>query len=257
MTVPLSEVKKNCTVSELALVNASRKPKLERLTLAEARKFAERARKLFDKWQDQNRGQARTRSRRVGYGELDNRTQIKVRIFREALKNFEARVAQLEKEGGAVAGKSSAGTPKKVRSVKHRATRAAGRAQLSEKKASLNTNVDASKKRRGKPKSAATGASTSAKAKATRSAPDAKASAQSANEPPTSAAAKKKKTQRPRKPAAAAAQQSFPSRPTDRLTAAAAAKESRIARSGLTTRVRGHVSARGKRAQGRRDSRRS
>jgi hypothetical protein len=254
MPVALSEVKRISTVSELAIVNASRKPKLAKLTLAEARKSAERARKLLNKWQDQSRGQARIRSRRVGYGELDNRTQIKVRIFREALKNFEARAAQLEKEGGAVAGKSSAGTPRKVRSAQHRATRAAGRAQLSEKKASLNTNVDASEKRRVKSRSATTGTSASAKTKATRSAPGAEASAESANEPPTSAA-KKKKLQRKRKPAAA--QQGSPSRQTDRLTAVAAAKESRIARSGLTTRVRGHVSARGKRAQGRRDSRRS
>jgi hypothetical protein len=32
-------------------------------------------------------------------------------------------------------------------------------------------------------------------------------------------------------------------------------KEQRIAKTGLTTRIRGHVSARGRRAQGRRDSR--
>jgi hypothetical protein len=256
MTIPLSEVKAICTGSELALVSASRKPKLERLTLAEARKAAQLARKLFDKWQDQNRGQARTRSRRIGYGELDNRTQLKVRIFRDALHSFEARVSQLESEGSAVAGKSSAGTPKKVRSLKHRATRAAVRAQLAEKETSLNATVGASKKRSDKPKPAATGAAPRTKSKATNSAPDAKTSAQSANEPPTTVA-KKKKAQRLRKPAAAAAQQRPSVQPTGQLAAATAAKKSRIARSGLTTRVRGHVSGRGKRAQGRRDARRS
>lgn len=256
MTIPLPEVKEICTGSELALVSASRKPKVERLTLAEARKSAQLARKLFDKWQDQNRGQARTRSRRVGYGELDNRTQLKVRIFRDALHSFETRVSQLESEGSAVVGKSSAGTPKKVRSLKHRATRAAVRAQLAEKETSLNAKPGASKKRSDKPKLAATDAARSTKLKATKPAPDAKAAAQSASEPPPSIA-KKKKAQRPRKPAAAAAQQSPSIQPPDRLTAATAAKKSRIARSGLTTRVRGHVSARGKRAQGRRDSRTS
>lgn len=37
--------------------------------------------------------------------------------------------------------------------------------------------------------------------------------------------------------------------------AAARIKKQRIAKTGLTSRVRGHVSARGRRAQGRRDSR--
>ena len=104
MAVPLSEVKVICTGSELALVSASRKPKLERLTLAEARKSAQLARKLFDKWQDQSRNQSRTRSRRTGFGELDNRTQLKVRIFQEALQDFEAHMSQLETAGNSVAG---------------------------------------------------------------------------------------------------------------------------------------------------------
>jgi hypothetical protein len=37
--------------------------------------------------------------------------------------------------------------------------------------------------------------------------------------------------------------------------AAGKVKAQRIAKTGLTSRIRGHVSARGKRAQGRRDSR--
>jgi hypothetical protein len=37
--------------------------------------------------------------------------------------------------------------------------------------------------------------------------------------------------------------------------AASKAKNQQIAKTGLTSRVRGHVSARGKRAQGKRDSR--
>ncbi len=253
MAVPLSEVKVICTGSELALVSASRKPKLERLTHAEARKSAQLARKLFDKWQDQSRNQSRTRSRRIGFGELDNRTQLKVRIFQEALQDFEARVSQLETAGSSVAGKSSAGTPKKVRSLKHRATRAAVRAQLAEKEASLNAKADASKKRRSKPKSATTGAAPSTKAKATKPAPDAKASVQSAKES-SAAVTTKKKSQRPKK-SAAAAQQRPAIQSADRLIVAGAAKQSRIARSGLTTRQRGHVSASGRRAQGRRDAR--
>jgi hypothetical protein len=39
------------------------------------------------------------------------------------------------------------------------------------------------------------------------------------------------------------------------VKASGKAKQQQIAKTGLTSRVRGHVSARGKRAQGRRDSR--
>jgi hypothetical protein len=171
MAIRLSELKSLCTPSELALVRASRKPELAKLEPAQLQRHARRARKLFDKWQDLSRQQARSRSRQAGFPDLNTRTQLKVRVFQEALQSLEAEGARRQSAGSAAGGKPAAIKPKRIRTQEHRKTRARVRAQLT----------------------------------------------------------------------------------THQLGAAAAAKQSRVSRSGLTTRVRGHVSARGKRAQARRD----
>jgi len=253
MRVPLSEVKEICTKSELALVTASRPPKLEKLSAAEAKKSAGLARKLFDKWQDLNRDQARDRSRKVGLGERDTRTQLKVRIFQEALQDFEARSSQGDASGKADS-KPSQSTPKKVRAIKHRETRASVRAELAEKHAALNAKAPASKKGAGSAKPAAKAPATAAAVKP-KPAKAAESKMPVAGARPAAATAAKKKPKRTPPPAAAEAQSKLSASPADKLKATTAAKQTRIARSGITSRVRGHVSARGRRAQGRRDSR--
>jgi hypothetical protein len=253
MRVPLSEVKEVCTKSELALVTASRPPKLEKLSAAEVKKSAGLARKLFDKWQDLNRDQARDRSRKVGLGERDTRTQLKVRIFQEALQDFEARGSQAE-ASGKTDSKLSRSPPKKVRVVKHRETRASVRAELAEKHAALNAKAPAGKKGAGSAKPAAKVPATAAAAKPEATKPaESKRSVAGARR--AAATVAKKKPKRTPPPTAAEAQSKLSASPADQLNAATAAKQTRIARSGITSRVRGHVSARGRRAQGRRDSR--
>lgn len=253
MRVVLSEVKEICSKSEFGLVTASRPPKLGKLSAAEAKKSAKLARKLFDKWQDLNRDQARARSRKEGLGERDTRTQLKVRIFQDALRDFEARVSEAEKSGSDQ-GEPARRTPKKARSLKHREARASVRAELAEKKAVLKAKAATSKKRSASAKPAAKASATTvpAKPKATKTTA-VKKSVTAARAPAPSTA--KKKPKRRQKPGLTEAQSKLATSPAEKLSAATAAKQTRIARSGITSRVRGHISARGRRAQGRRDSR--
>jgi hypothetical protein len=83
-----------------------------------------------------------------------------------------------------------------------------------------------------------------------------------AKKPSKAAAAKtkapsvKKKSATKKPPAAVPPEiPAMPLKGKKQLDATTAAKEARIQASGLTTRTRGHVSARGKRSQTRRDSR--
>jgi hypothetical protein len=247
MSVPLSEVKKVCTPSEVELVIASRRPQLKQLTSSEAAKLAGRARKLFDKWQDQQRSQARGRTRRTGFGERDDRTQLKVTIFREALDSLDARVAQFNNEGDRPTSKWAGRKAKQVRTTKHRATRASVRSELADEKAARRA---VAKKRMLKKASAAgtgSGKTTAAAGKAASAAP-----AAAATPTPT---AKKKKTPRKKKSVPSDPPSNSPALSKQQLAAKASAKKTRIKKSGLTTRVRGHVSARGRRDQGRRDAR--
>jgi len=94
--------------------------------------MAVRARKLVDKWKDLGRGQSRARTRQVGAGAVEVNTAIKGEIFRDALKNFEVKLAKFEGKVGSPSGKPKPKTkPKKVRAVDHRASRAAVRKGMS------------------------------------------------------------------------------------------------------------------------------
>jgi len=129
MTIPAAKVRTLCTPAEVAIVRASRKPELEQLSQAEVKRMAVRARKLVDKWKDLGRSQSRTVTRKVGAGAVEANTAIKAEIFRDALSNFEAKLAKFE---GKVGGKTKPKTkPKKVRAVDHRASRAAVRKGMS------------------------------------------------------------------------------------------------------------------------------
>ncbi len=230
MPVAASKVKSLCTDSEVALVRASRAPELDKHTAAELKPLAARARKLFDKWQGLSRKQARTRSRQVGSAEQDSNTRLKTQIFRQALDAFEARLAKLVKSGGASAG-GRKGKTKKARAAGHRQTRAAVRTGMT---AALDlTNA----------KPAATKKPTKATAAKSKPVKPVKQAAKSAN---TKARAKKVTK--------ATAAQPLALSPAQQLRAATVAKQARIARSGQASRVLGHVSARGRRSQARRDS---
>lgn len=237
MPVPAAKVKAVCSEDEAALVRASRKPHLEQHAVAEIKKLAARARKLFDKWHDQSRTQARGKSRSAGFGEAAANTALKADIFRHALESFEARLAKLVKSGSA---KPAAKTvSKRERSAEHRATRAGVRDELKQEKLAR-----AEKTRKAKAK-------VKAKAKPVEIPPAEMASAE-ATAPPLTPPKPKKST----KPAPLSAHpQAIGLNPKQQLKATTAAKQARVQVAGKLTRSLGHTTARGKRKQAARDSR--
>lgn len=250
MAVPASKIKQLCTTSEIALIRASRKGELDRLTHAEVKKLAVQARKLFDKWQGLGRGQARDRGRQEGFGEKDANTKLKVQLFREALDGFNA---QLEKLAGAAAKnatvKVAKPVTKKKRSAEHRATRAAVRKGMTAVEDLLNTKSAKSKK--AVKKTVKKGATEPAVAKQPLSAvstpstePAAKPAVGGGAAPPVTAKTSAKKP----------APKSVAVSKSAKRQAVTAAKQARVVSSGKTTRLRGHVSASGKRSQARRDA---
>lgn len=229
MTIPISQVKTICTASELALVQASRRPSLSRHTLAEAKRYATRTRKQFDKWQERVRSQSRERGRATGHSGIDNRASEKEQIFREAVTALDAQVNRLEVKGAPATPSKTRDTSKPARNRQHRAERAEVRGELSE--------LETSRK--------STSRAAAAKATPVESAPD--------SPPP------KKVTRRSLPGAVTAPKPGSPPpmngmAPKRQLQARSVAKQNRISESGLTTRIRGHVSARGRRSQGRKDS---
>jgi hypothetical protein len=132
MTVPAAKVASLCTAPESALVRASRRPELNQLTVSQLKKLVVRARKLFDKWQEQGRTQARAKSQQLGAGTIAERTELKTQIFADAVKSFEVRLAQLEADASAAAAKPKPKAKKKAGT--HRAERANVRKSLADLK---------------------------------------------------------------------------------------------------------------------------
>ena len=246
MTVPASKVISSCTRSEVALVRASRKGQLERLSHAELKRHAVRAKTLSDKWRDLSRSQSRTRSRKVGFGDSDANTALKAQIFREALESFEAQLAKVS-AAAAPAAKGPKPKLKRHRTAEHRSTRAAIRKGMTAVEDLLNTEG------RGKKKPAARSA--------------AAATSQPKSAPAVPEPASPATDARPAKSVTKAREANIAVGSTKRAIkvagmdsskqrkAVSAAKKSRIVRSGKTTRMLGHTASRGKRTQARRDSR--
>jgi hypothetical protein len=259
MAIRMSEVKSLCTPQEIALVEASRKPQLEALSAGQLRQQAARARKLADKWRDLSRSQSRAHGRQVGVSKDESRSTRKEEILREALASFEARLAKIAPEGAA---KVTPGQPKPVRAQEHRASRAETRKVLRKEKLALNRKGAAAK-----PAASGAAAAKSAAVAAPAAARTSKKAAAAKAKP--AAAKPKRKVGRKHATAPAAlvppliskqSQQLSPrgvvsTSPAKQRAAVTAAKQVRIAKSGLTTRMRGHVSARGRRVQKRRDVR--
>jgi len=253
------------------LVRASRKPVLEQLSQSEVSKLVTQARKHFRKWRDLGRTQARVTSKKVGMGEKPANTRLKVQIFEEAMKSLEAHLASFD---GAGAKKKNSGPTKQDRTAEHRATRAAIRKGMTA--AEDLVNQEKFKKRNPIANTSAKAASikpTPAKSKPAKAA----AAKAPAKKPAASAPAKSTaKAGRPGKRPALnvpSAIDIIESRSlttlvppkklrssvallnkTNQRRAMAAAKGSRVARSGKTTRTLGHVQARGQRNQARRDA---
>jgi hypothetical protein len=123
MAINLKSASKLCTASELQLVEATRRGKLEELTPAGLRQKISRTRKLLSKWRDAAKRQGRkARGRGKGGISLPSRgtdnTERKISLFNEVLERFETRLAKLEAAAkpkvSSVADKRS-GRPKGVR----------------------------------------------------------------------------------------------------------------------------------------------
>jgi hypothetical protein len=232
MAVTVSTIKALCTQSEAALVKKSRQ--LEQFTAAELKKLSARARKLSYNWHAVARGKSRARGRESGFGEAAANTKTKAQIFRDALVRFEARLAEVGAELSAAGKRARRGASKRERSAEHRARRAAVRKGLTAAEDLLNAEARPQPKPAAKPKTPA------------------KRAAKPAAKPVAKAASPKTKTPPgpPKKRPIALAEPSL----SKQRVAAAAANEARIARTGRTTRMAGHVGARTRRAQGRCDS---
>jgi hypothetical protein len=266
MAIPASKVRAICTASEAELVRASRKSELDQLNHAEVEKLLGQARKLFRKWRDLGRGQARARSQKVGFGEKAANTKLKVELFGDTVKRLEVQLAKLDK---AAAGAKPASLTKKDRSAEHRATRAAVRKGMTA--AGDLENETKFKKRKLIANTAAK--APAAKPVAAKPAPSKATAPQPAvAKSPKKAVAASKRTIA-FKPSAVELvesrsltnvatlipQKKLPSKvsllnPAKQRRAITAAKQSRVIRSGKTTRTMAHISARGKRNQARRDA---
>lgn len=332
MSVAIDKIRSLCTPAEVTIVQASRRPEIEKLTLADAGKYAAQARKLLEKWQDQGRSQGRARAKAVGVGAVADRTAEKISIFNESLAAFEKRVAELAATAGPPSAAVTAKTPasgagskivrkqatKKVRQAEQKAIRAADIPAIAA------VSPEAGPPKIEIPAAATPPAATPARPPATAASPSAakpaKAGAkgtvrksarttdfQSADAPvqrtgspfsalasgakPVKKAAKKaakkpakkavkkavKQSPRPAKTAAIsgpasaspakttagvvskkkkspAVASSITAKSLQRAPEVAISKKARVQASGKNTKIRGHVSAKGKRAQGKRDS---
>lgn len=264
MLVPFATVRRLCSSTELNVVKMSRRPELLKLTEPQAVRHAQRARGLFDKWNELQRKQARAAGG-ADMAKLKN-TELKVQIFREATELLESRAAALAGAAAAVPDRKPARTAKgRAAAVpSSRDVRRTVRRDLAEIR---DTHFnDAPPARKPKPKPSKPKAGTAATAAA--DAPEQDATpALAAARPKGSNLQRKIKARKsssagaPRKstPAKASIQQARaaaqPANPRTQLRATSAVKAARIAESGLTSMIRGHVSAAGKRKQARRDGR--
>ncbi|MDZ4779038.1 MAG: hypothetical protein SGJ19_02155 [Planctomycetia bacterium] len=244
MSIPLAKVKTVCTAVEFGVVEASRRPKLGALSLKEAQRYAERARKLQDKWREQSRKQARGQRRQLGSADLASRSQLKEQIFAEALVGFESQVAKLAAK---TAGASVKSATKKKPSGGQRATRATARKTL--RTAKVDNNAAARRSAAAK-KSAAPAKRAGKKPARSLAAKESDA---------IMAGLRKKLLVADRRTLQQLAgddstqQGNLATTAAQQLSAETATKQTRLAQTGLKTRIRGHVSARVRRDQRRRD----
>jgi hypothetical protein len=241
MAVPMESVKKVCTAAEVALVKLSRRPAVGKLSAVEARRLAARARKGFDKWQGQERSQARSRSREAGLGEAAERTALKTQIFREALDSFEEQASK--GDGRAAPAKQS---PKASRTAGHRKARAAVRDELAERKHAKNRR-ELPRSSSRPPESEATGDEEQATDRQESPAEHKKTAK------PTSTVQRRRKALLTGAVDSPASNKSH-LRQSSQARARAVATENRLLESGVKTRIRGHVSAQTQRSQAKRDA---
>jgi hypothetical protein len=280
-TIDLSQASVLCTPSELRVVKTASEQALTGHSTADLKKHIAQARKLRDKWRDLATRQRREVQKTQGSRGTDSaaRSKEKANLFGRVLARLEAQLARQagSSEKPAATGAAGArGPTKRARTQEHRSTRSQVREQLGAKQAELqaaastpaSSSADTkstTRKKTPKKKVASKPASKKAPAPAV-----ARSNASSAGGEKKKTAKKavkktiKKETAKKQSASASGAavtgvtrkkSGSSPLGSGSQKSAETAAKRGRLKASGLDTRIRGHVSARGKRAQGRRDSR--
>jgi hypothetical protein len=284
MSLSLDEVRLLCTKAEYALVAESRTPAIEQLTAMKLKTNTANARKLVDKWQKLSRGQSRDESRKTGEPDLASKTYTKHQVMHEALEAYQARLA-VAATTATVEASAKKLTPRE-RTASARASRQSARTELQGVKKTVNKvakarSIQAAKKAapvkatpvkaapvKAAPVKAAPVKATPVKAAAvkasTKKAPAAKSEAVKKTLVKTAA----KRTAKRAEVAASAPAIAAPKKvvkttakpgivaptPAAKAQLAASAKSNRVKLSNRSSNIAGHVSAKGKRAQAKRDS---
>ena len=288
MSLSLDEVRLLCTKAEYSLVAESRTPAIEQLTAMKLKTNTANARKLVDKWQKLSRGQSRDESRKTGEPDLASKTYTKHQVMHEALEAYQARLAVVATTASVEASAKKL-TPRE-RTASARVSRQSARTELQGVKKTVNKvakarSIQAAKKAtpvkaapvkatpvKAAPVKAAVKAApvkaTAVKATAvkasTKKAPASKSEAAKKTLVKTAAkrtakraevassspaiAVPKKVVKTTAKPGIVAAT------PAAKAQLAASAKSNRVKLSNRSSNIAGHVSAKGKRAQAKRDS---
>lgn len=245
--INLAEARELCTAVELKLFQSSRGKELNAQSAAQLKKSADRARKLRDKWRDLAHRQKRaTQKEQARRGTADKTRSVrKAQLFQEVFNRLDARLQKLNANGESPQSKAKANTTakkptKSQRAQGHRAARAGVREALQRKQEELAASNQ-------------TAAPSAPVQTGEEVAEAASQPASGGNGAPTR-----------RKPAVKPTRSQIPALlgrpgmsvdPKRQQNVKAVANQQRVKASGLNTRVRGHVSGRGKRAQAARNSR--
>ena len=288
MSLSLDEVRLLCTKAEYALVAESRPPAIEKLTATKLKTNTANARKLVDKWQKLSRGQSRDESRKTGEPDLASKTYTKHQVMHEALEAYQARLA-VAATTASVEASAKKLTPRE-RTASARVSRQSARTELQGVKKTVNKVAKARSIQAAKKAAPvkATPAKPAAKAAPVKDAPVKAAAVKTA--PVKTAAVKAttkkapvakseavkktlvktaaKRTAKRAEVAASAPALAAPKKvvkttakpgivaatPAAKAQLAASAKSNRVKLSNRSSNIAGHVSAKGKRAQAKRDS---
>jgi hypothetical protein len=267
MNIDRKTAKALCNAEEFKIYEMAQPKKLTTLSQVELRNLVVRSRAIRDKWRDVSRGQRRTTQATTRARQTDSnaRSHEKADLFaqiHQAFVDFEKSV----KKGQASLpkGKKPLDVPKKDRQIVNRAVRSVVQGELNQTKRKINRASRSSEPQKSSTAAAAAAEKSKAPARSTAKKKPAKGKV------PTASPARKKALAKRAEVAAqkaASSEATAPKttkgsaspQPTKSATAArnrsahAKATSARVARGGAP-RIQGHVSAKGKRAQARRDS---
>ena len=259
-----------CTAGERTLLASSESTSLANATRASVQALLVRARGIRDKWRGLFGQQTRLekRANRSAATAANARSLAKADLFAGAVKRFEEHLTTLLPAAKPAA--ASKTKPKSARTAGHRITRAAVKANLGQKAATINRTLAASAStgqslgarastsqslgaRASTSQSLGASASTSQSLGTSASTQPVAVTAPKAKAP--AAAAKPSKAAVRKLPPAKASTQAIRFDRAQQRSAKTAANSGRLKVKGLTTRRAGHTLAAGKRAQARRDKR--